>query len=260
MLMVEKRQKSLAENGSCPSLIYEHMAAQNGNNERQASAGVRRQLDLRDMLQRRDMAGVSRWVHSSRAPLRTLTSLLFDRDELIVWRTIEAFRPAAARIAPSNRNSLKRQLRRFFWMMNDESGALCWHAPEAIAETLVGAPSLANEFGVLLLSYLDEEPFEAGVRWAITRLAKIESSLSLRKELAGMPAKLVDSLRNKDPRIRGNAVLALAALRDNSVREFLVGVREDASELTVYDLETGTLRRQTIGILAKEALAAIEPG
>lgn len=63
-----------------------------------------------------------------------------------------------------------------FWLVNDESGGICWRAPELIGEILFDCPQL-NQFHPLLISLLDLEKedaarFQAGTLWAIGRVAQ----------------------------------------------------------------------------------------
>lgn len=141
--------------------------------------------------------------------------------------------------------------------MNDESGAICWHAPEAIAEILIGAPSLATEFGTILMSYLDEEPFEAGVRWAVSRLAEENPPEKLSDELQLIAHAVRKSLSSEDPRIRGNAIMALKSLKDKPSQETLEKLIGDTATIGIYDASSGELQTLQIGELAKRALEAL---
>lgn len=106
--------------------------------------------EARRLLEKRDFDGLFLWMQSVRSPLRIVFSLTFDTDELIVWRAIEATGKIAAATAASDVEKVRDFIRRLLWLMNDESGALGWHAPEVIGEILVNVPSLIEEIGVLL--------------------------------------------------------------------------------------------------------------
>jgi hypothetical protein len=210
----------------------------------QGSSGKRRQREVRELLQARDHEALRQWAATDRAPLRTLTSLLFDPDELVVYRAAEAF----GVVMPGfSLESTRKQLTHLFWMMNDESGALCWRAPEAIAEILVARQELADEFGRVLLSFIVEEPFEASVCWAITRLATIDSAIELQGNFRLVLPELTRWLDRREPRIRGMAVLAFGALKRPSAISKLEGMAADAGVFTWYQTESGELRRTTVG-------------
>ncbi|MFI5338936.1 MAG: DVU0298 family protein, partial [Candidatus Methylomirabilales bacterium] len=67
-------------------------------------------------------------------------------------------------------------LRRFFWALNDESGAVPYGTPEAIGEILAVRPELQADFLPILCSLLTDEDMpqtgsiERGVLWALGRV------------------------------------------------------------------------------------------
>jgi len=227
------------------------------DNTQFGSSARRRQQQLRKLLEQRDQEAICNWAAGVRTPFRALTSLLFDREELIVWRSIEAFRLVAGLVGQRDLEAVRRQLGRLLWTMNDESAAICWRAPEAIAEILIGVPSLATEFGTILMSFLDEEPFEAGVRWAISRLVKENPSEKLSSELPLMAFAVRKSLSSPDPRIRGNALLALESLKDKPSQGALDKLTGDTAPINVYDTSSGEIQTVSVGELAKRALTVL---
>ena len=125
----------------------------------------------RELLESRDLAGISEWAASQRGVLRVLFSFTYDSSDLIRWRAIEAIGKVAAVVFKSYPEKIKDFIRRLLWLMNDESGGLGWYAPEVFGEILVNIPELVDEYGSLIPPYLHEEPFEAGSRFAIYRIA-----------------------------------------------------------------------------------------
>ena len=228
---------------------------QQDRSTRQKSSGKQRQQEARKLLLARDHEALKEWAAQDRAPLRTLTSLLFDPDELVVYRAAEAF---GVVIPDYSIEATRRQLTNLFWMMNDESGALCWHAPEAIAEILVAKPELANEFGRVLLSFIVEEPFEASVCWAISRLSTIDSAEILQDNFRFVLPELTRWLDRSEPRLRGMAVLAFRALRRTSAVSKLEQMVEDDARFSYYLPETGELKETTVGQAAEEAASFLK--
>jgi hypothetical protein len=139
--------------------------------------------------------------------MRTLSMLLFDPDELVRWRAAEALGRVAALEARTDLDRVRRQISRLLWLMNDESGGLCWNAPETIGEIVANVPSLIDEYGQLLPSFFIEEPFEAGSRWAVSRIGRLNPAI-----FADVVNDLVWSLKAPDATIRGYSLLALAAI------------------------------------------------
>ena len=117
---------------------------------------------IRKVLSNRDFKEIREWTVSERNPLRTLLSFTYDSDELMRRRAVEAIGLVADHRARKNLEKVRDFIRRLLWLMNDESGGLARLAPEMIGEILVNVPSLIDEYGPLLFSFLQEEPFERG--------------------------------------------------------------------------------------------------
>ena len=69
-------------------------------------------------------------------------------------------------------------MRRFFWALNDESGAVPFGIPEAIGELLAQRPQLQAEYLTMLCGLLTSEemsqtgPIERGAVWALGRVGR----------------------------------------------------------------------------------------
>lgn len=183
------------------------------------------------------------WADEEKTAFRTLQSLLWDSDLLIVWRTIEAIGEVARTRTGRHLEEVREAIRKLLWCMNDESGNLCWFAGEAIAEILTHMPAIRKDYLLVWLGFLDEEPFEAGVRWGMVRLAR-DGSLS-DDELQMLKDKrhaLVNSLDADKTAIRAMSVLALTAIGEEIPSAARKTLREDTGRLNVYDTNTGELR------------------
>jgi hypothetical protein len=202
--------------------------------------------EIRTFLRERDNAGIIAWAGTSRGPLRTLTSLLFDVEPIIFWRAIEAMGRTAAVMARYDLERVRLQIRNLLWLMNDESGGLCRRAPEAIAEMLINVPELIPEYVHLLARYLWEEPFERGIRFAIYRLATMRPET--RPVFSSCLGDLIKSLENPSETIRGYSLLALKPLGKELHDSGLALPDVMPATIPVYNFETGELRQITIGI------------
>lgn len=79
-------------------------------------------------------------------------------------------------------------MRRFMWMLNDESGGIGWGVPEGMAEVMANQKSLAREFNSILFSFLQEAggkdnyleyaPLRRGAFWGTARLARADPQLA----------------------------------------------------------------------------------
>ncbi|MHC4597994.1 MAG: DVU0298 family protein [Planctomycetota bacterium] len=203
---------------------------------------------VRERLLARDLDGLAAWARRGERLVTTLFSLLLDADELVRWRAIEGFGRVASVLAEEDPERVREILRRILWAMNDESGGLLRHGPEAVAEILVRVPALIPEYAPLLPSFLTEEPFERGAHWAVARVASVATT-SFRKRTG----ELEGSLKDPDPAIRFHAALALLRIAGEDAVDEIAELRADPSTFRVYDLRSGTFLTQTIGDgLAKE--------
>ena len=110
--------------------------------------------------------------------LSQLTALTYNEDATISDRAIEATGFAARIITNRDPEYVRNYLLRLFWLLNDESGGVGWHAPELIGEILYQCPQF-SQFFPMLVSLLDLEAedaprFCAGTLWAIGRVAQVE--------------------------------------------------------------------------------------
>jgi hypothetical protein len=210
---------------------------------------------VRKLLEIRDRDGVRAWGRRDSQALRTLSSMLFETDVLMRWRAIEAMGIVAAEISRNNSEAVRRLIRRLLWLMNDESGGLCWHAPEALAEILHGCDSSFDEFREILLSFLHEEPFEVGSRLAVARLAEYYRGQSRRIE-----PELRPNHRDRTAEITLASLLALKALGLKFDEQKSQELAELGTELQAYNFTTGGLVTVTAAGLAKLSLPELGYG
>ena len=109
--------------------------------------------------------------------LSLLTALTYDDDRSISDRAVEVTGLVARIISKSDPEYVRNYLLRLFWLVNDESGGICWRAPELIGEILYNCPDF-RQFFPMLISILDLEKedaprFRAGTLWAIGRVAQV---------------------------------------------------------------------------------------
>jgi HEAT repeat protein len=200
----------------------------------------RERKDLaRSLVEAFDLDGVERWAAGERQAWATLQPLLFDHDELVRWRAVEAVGRVAAVRAREDVDRVRDMLQRTLWLMNDESGGVLWFGPQVVGAVLANVPALCGELLGVLASFVEEDPFRAGTRWALWRVA-LASPAAVAGAAAGA---LASSLHDPDAAVRGHAALALAAAAGPAATGIL---QEDLAELVVFDPRTGTLRHATV--------------
>lgn len=110
--------------------------------------------------------------------LRYLTSRLSSADSALKWKAVGALGAVAADREAISENRIRQLLRRFVWLLTDESGNVPYGIPEAFGEVLVARPEFQAEFLPLLCSFAHEPerlqtgPIEQGVFWALGRVGR----------------------------------------------------------------------------------------
>ncbi len=206
---------------------------------------------------------------------------LLHRDELVRWRTAEAFGLVAPAMARRDMEAARVVVRQMLWRMNEESGNMGWGVAEAMAAVLAGHEGLAREYHGILLSYvreaggeichgnyLDNAALRRGVLWGLGRLAQARPDL-VRKAVPDLllvldPGRAVEgkpayeAVECHDPVSRGLAcwVLGLlAAAGERLEASAMAAVSAQTGNRTAFDLyDQDRLERVTVGDLAHEAL------
>ena len=199
-----------------------------------------------------DLEGLVSFSRQEPEAIYLVMALAFERDDALRWRALDALGQLAAVVADGEgADKVRGLIRRLLWLMNDESGGIAWHGPEAIAEVLVNVPELIGEYGRIMASFIDEDPFGPGTHWAIARVApKLPEEFShLKERLARAPA-------SKDAIERGYGLLALAALDTRLAREHAHALVDDDATIVTWDRAHEALRETKVGDIAREVLGA----
>ncbi len=218
------------------------------------NAPVTTRRRLRELLSEGDVERVAHLAESRSRILGDLVPITYDADTTVAWRAVEAIGLCAARVADRDPGVGREQLRRLFWLLSEESGGICWRAPEAMAEIVRRRPDLYADWIPIvthLLVELAEEDlrhFKPGVLWAIGTLGPLTDG-----QLDEVLPAIVAALDDPDPAARGMAVRAL----DRVGRADLLAGREDLldDEGTVELYENRISTEVTVGSLAREARA-----
>ena len=139
-------------------------------------------------------------------------------DQQTKSRAIAALGQVVAKLADQDMEAARVVMRRFMYMLNDESGGIGWGVPEAFAEILTCHDGLAAEYAHILVSfmredgfYLEYEPMQRGLLWGIGRLAEVHPELLHKFNAAQY---LPPYLNSQDTEVRELAGQALAKLKE----------------------------------------------
>jgi hypothetical protein len=185
-----------------------------------------------------------------------LFSCLCSSSEKVRWYSISVFGRVMARLADEELEKARVVMRRFMWMLNDESAGIGWGVPEAIAETLACHARLAEEYAHILVSFMREEGFylelealQRGLMWGLGRAAQQRRALLLENKAAVYLRPYLDS---QDPTVRGLTAWAFGNLRAPGAEKKLESLCKDDSQIRLY--EQGQFSAVTVGELAAKAL------
>jgi HEAT repeat protein len=212
---------------------------------------------LRVLLEEERYGRIAELAGESNRVLGLLTSLTFDADPLVAWRAVRALGLAAARIADDRPAVVREHLRRLHWLLSEESGGICWRAPEAMAEIVHRRPMLFADWvpiiAHLILETAEEDlaHFRPGMLWAVGRLGPLTAGD------ADVEPVVVAALDHPDPQVRGVAVWTLAQLGRTEVLARRPELRSDEGGVTFF--EEGILRHTTVARVLEGALGG-EPG
>jgi hypothetical protein len=191
--------------------------------------------------------------------LKHLFSALCREDEEIKWPAVTAMGFLVADLGGRDLEGARNILRRMMWSLNEESGGIGWGLPEAMGEILARNEDLAREFARFLVSYLrpegnflEFEPLQRGVLWAIGRLAENHPQM-----LQSLDAHsyLLAFLSSPDASARGHAILALGRIGEKESLLALEAYLQDETEIPLY--ENQEFKRVRISQLARKALRAV---
>jgi len=169
---------------------------------------------LEQLLEFQDWQGLARLSAAQPARvLRYLTGRLYNADPEEKWRAVRALGQLAAAPGLLSDERLGELLRRYYWALNDESGAVPWGIPEAIGELLAARPAFQRDFLPLLCSLAHQEevfqsgPILQGVFWALGRIGPPVSACD-----PEAVAALREAAAHPDPGLREAAAAALARI------------------------------------------------
>jgi len=222
----------------------------------QERSGIKLKRDLFDLLLQEDFGMVEESLPGlpAKKTINALISFLCQLNELLRWRSITALGIMISSLSEKQPEDSRIIMRRFMWMLNEESGGIGWGVPETMGEIIGRSPVLGSEFNRILLSYLDEngnyldhDPLRQGVLWGIARVSETKPELMIDSVCFTRPYLDSDNAVN-----RGLACLIAGYLEDKKSVDILNHLTMDKTEINLY--KEGYFKRFTISDLAGKAL------
>jgi hypothetical protein len=201
--------------------------------------------------------------YSCKKLISPLFSCLCHPQEAIRWHAVSAFGVAVPEIARKNLEDARTVMRRFLWMLNDESGGIGWGVPESMGEVMSQNGELAGEYAHMLVSYtLDDGPelfqdgnflelvtIQSGLLWGLCRVAEKHGDLLIEH---GVTQNLAYYFSSPDPQVRGLACRLSRMLGLSSFRTTIAGLLDDRALVRWY--RKGNFLDCTVADLAQKAL------
>ena len=208
---------------------------------------------VRDLLVEGKLEDVAELAAERRRALGSLIALTYDPDLQVVWRSIEAMGLAVKQVAQTDKAYAKEHMRRLYWLITEEAGAVFWRAPECMAECCARLPSFFRShipIAFHLLETLEEEDlehFRPGTLWAIGRLIHVAG-----EDLPGILPLVVEALDRPDPQARGMAVWCLGEVGEVGTLKGRPDLLEDEGVVHLY--RDRVVVETTVGGLTSEVL------
>ncbi|MGI9537179.1 MAG: DVU0298 family protein [Desulfocapsaceae bacterium] len=195
--------------------------------------------------------------------LNALFSCLCHPQEMVRWHAVSSFGYVVPAIAVDDMEEARIIMRRFLWMLNDESGGIGWGVPEAMAEVMYHSRPLKREYLHMLVSYtLDDGPamfqdgnfleldmLQEGVMWGLCRVAPICKDELLR---LGLDKNIDVYLRSKNSCVKGLACRLAGFLELKKHSSTVAFALEDLRPVRVY--HEGQFYESTVAELAAVAM------
>jgi len=164
--------------------------------------------DVERALENRDWKQLFGWTEENKNVYRQLMARIYVKDGLIFWRAVEALGVFAHKIEHDDRTHAVELVRRYFWMLNEESGGTAWNASEAIGSLLAHCPNTCGHFNWMLSGLLEDESLSDGALWGLAQLAQNTPQL-----VDPLEERIRPFLESEEPLARGSAALIYGLMR-----------------------------------------------
>ena len=164
--------------------------------------------DVERILENRDWKQLFAWGDENKSLYRQLMARIYVKDGIIFWRAVEALGVFAHYIEQKERNYALELVRRYFWMLNEESGGTAWNASEAIGSLIAQCPKTCGQFNWMLSGLLEDESLRDGALWGLAQLAQVSPQL-----VDPLEERIRPFLESEESLARGLAALIYTIVR-----------------------------------------------
>ena len=183
--------------------------------------------DIEGVLENRDWKQLNAWTNENKSLIRHLMSRIYVNDGIMFWRAVEALGIAAHNIDLEGKLHANDIVRRYFWMLNDESGGTAWNSSEAIGSIIAHCPKTCGHFNWMYSGLLEDDSLRDGVLWGLGQMAQNAPRL-----VDPLEERIRPYLEAENPLTRGLTALIYALMRPHA--DFPI-YREDGPKWSVAE-------------------------
>jgi len=205
-------------------------------------------VTLKQWVWERRYEDLLRLARQDKKVLPHLLAFLYDREDVLCWRAVEALGQVAAVVARQDLEFVRNVMRRLLWSLNDESGSVGWFAPQALGAIIAPQPHALADFIPVVAGLLDleETTFRPGTLWALGRIG-----LPVGTQCPALIPRLMPLLSTPEAETRGLAAWCMGPLQVSEAVPALREMVSDAAPLQWF--ANGELGTTTVGQLARAA-------
>ena len=188
--------------------------------------------EVKELLQDYNMPELVAAGKKDRGLIRMLISLVYDKEDILSWRAIEAIGRISGAIAATNPEVIRNLSQRLLWMLREESGNGPGSAPEMLGEIVRNSPDAFCDIAAIITSFHDEEMLRRGVFRAAWRVCEVRPDLvCLTHEMLGQKLYLDDA----DPVVRSYALMIAGKMGLTEFLPLMEKLRDDKSPVRMYE-------------------------
>lgn len=132
--------------------------------------GISEKGELDDILLKADWQRLGSWAAHDRQVIRQLQSRVIAAEGLLFWRTVEGLGRVAKWLEQEKPGYASELVKRYFWLLNEESGGTAWNAGQAIGSIMANCPETCGHFHWMLADLLDDPSLRNGVLWSLLQV------------------------------------------------------------------------------------------
>lgn len=164
--------------------------------------------DVERTLENRDWEQLTIWAKENKNVVRHLMARIYVKDGLVFWRAVEGLGVVSHALEQAEPNNAVELVRRYFWMLNEESGGTAWNSSEAIASLIAYSPETCGHYNWMLSGLLEDDSLRDGVLWGLVQIAQNAPHL-----VEPLEERIKPYLLSNDPLTRGLTALIYTLMR-----------------------------------------------